>query len=296
MISQSTKTNIIIIASLFLAISSSWFLAKRNDPAARNKTNITAMRIVSGYAAFTEILIAIDIKDRIVAANSADAKELQVPSIGSHMKPDIEAIIAARPDLVILSSRRPQLVEILRDKLVDTKILIVAEYPHTVDDTFKFIQKLGRLTKTENKANMLVEQAEFSLQAIDNAVAAVPESKRPIVFLEVRNSPSLLTCGKDSIAYDIIRRAGGIPAFTLSGSVLHIDIEDLIVAKPDFYIQQYGAMNRNPPPPSQHQIIGELACVKNGSVLKIDEKLISRPGPRVTAAIIKLHKELYNGK
>ncbi len=296
MISQSHRTNIIILASLLLAVSSSWFLAKHNVTKTRNKVNFTAHRIVSGYAAFTETLIAIGVKDHIVAANRAEAKKLQIPSIGSHMKPDIEAIIATHPDIILLSSRRPQLVETIRNKLANTDILIVAEYPHTVDDTLKFIKKLGQLTKSENRANLIVKHAKSLLESVDKVVASVPESERPIVFLEVRNAPSLLTCGKDSIAYDIIRRAGGIPVFTLPGSVINVDIEDLIVAKPDLYIQQHGVMNRNPLPPQEHQVIGSLPCVQKGRVLKIDEKLISRPGPRVAEAVLKIHKELYNGK
>ncbi len=291
---QARNTNIIIFSALILAVLTSWYIAQKNISNRKKNPTNTIKRIVSGYTAFTEILIAIGGKDMIVAATKDDARKLKIKSIGSHMKPDIEAIISAHPDLVILSSLRPQLVEVLKNKLANSNTRIIAEHPHTIEQTFSFIKKLGTLINKSKEAELIVKQAELSLADIDKIVATIPEEKRPVVFLEVRNSPSLLTCGKDSIAYDIIKRAGGIPAYSIPGTVIHTDVESLIISNPSLYIQQYGAMNRNPIPPSHHQVIKTLECVKKGRILKISEKIMSRPGTHVAEAVIKIHKELYN--
>lgn len=284
----------IIAASLTAAVLCSWFWSQYGgESVVYGERKAPAKRIVSGYTAFTEILIALGAENRIVAATTRDAAMLSIASIGSHMKPDIEAIVACRPDLVLLSSRRPALVEQVKTKLSGLEAAVFTAHPTTVDDALDLINSLGSLTNKKDTAAGLIRDARVRLESVAVKIANVPESERPLVFLEVRSSPSLLSCGKESIAYDIIRRAGGRPLCTLAGSVVRMDIEAVIDGRPDFYIQQTGAMNRNPQDLTKHQILGSLECIREGRFVRMDEALISRPGPRVAEAVEKVYGILY---
>lgn len=284
----------IIAVSLTAAVLCSWFWSQHGGgPVVYGKRETSAVRIVSGYTAFTEILTALGAENRIVATTTRDAAILNIASIGSHMKPDIEAIVACRPDLVLLSSRRPALVEQVKIKLSGLEAAVFTSHPITVDDVLDLINSLGNLTNKEDTAAGLIRDAKVKLESVAGKIANIPEAERPLVFLEVRSSPSLLSCGTESIAFDIIRLAGGRPLCTLAGTVVRVDIEAVIDGRPDFYIQQVGAMNRNPQDLTKHQILGSLECIREGRFVRMDEALISRPGPRVAEAVEKVYGILY---
>lgn len=290
----SSKSSGVILMALLIAAGSSWLLVRSEENTrSGQKESGLALRIVSGYSAFTELLSAMGAEDCIVAATTQDAVALEVKSIGSHMRPDIEAIAAAGSDLVLLSSRRGRVVEVVKNKLAGTGAVVLSAHPATVEETLVLITRLGDLTHRIGEADRLVMRARKILKPIKNSVAEIPEEKRPVVFLEVRSFPSLLTCGSDSVAHDIIRKAGGRPLCGLAGSVVHTDVETLVAGNPDLYIQQIGPMNRDPDDPSMHQVIGSLPCVRAGRVIKMEEKLISRPGPRVAEAVLKVYETLY---
>lgn len=313
------KTNSIILAALAAALVSSYLWSKddglsRSRPPRRmdlpraqtpDVLSVTdglgrrvavktpVKRIVSGYTAFAEILDALGATDRIVGATTQDADRLNVKSIGSHIKPDIEALVACKPELVLLSSRRPAVVTEMEADISRTGAIVFPVHPVTVDEALSLVGLLGDLTGLENEADKIIAAASAQLRAVDERIRAVPEAGRPKVFLEVRSGLSLLTCGRDSVAFDVIRRAGGRPVCRMPGTVVRVDTEAVVDGKPDWYIQQLGVMNRKPIELPGHPVLGELSCVKEGRHARIEEALLSRPGPRVAQAVARIHEILY---
>ena len=58
-------------------------------------------RLVSLYGGLSEILIALGLKDRIVAHIQGDESLTNIPTVGTHLQPNVEMILALKPDLVV---------------------------------------------------------------------------------------------------------------------------------------------------------------------------------------------------
>jgi len=68
-----------------------------------------ARRVIPLYGAFAEMLYAIGAGATVAARTQADRFPpdlLQLPSVGTHMKPNVEMILGLKPDLVIQSAGR----------------------------------------------------------------------------------------------------------------------------------------------------------------------------------------------
>src|SRR5712671_8065591 len=80
-------------------------VAVTDDASRRVTLAAPARRVVSLLPSFTEILFAIGAGDRLVGRTTwcdYPPEARQVPSVGDGINPNLEAVVAARPDLVVL--------------------------------------------------------------------------------------------------------------------------------------------------------------------------------------------------
>jgi iron complex transport system substrate-binding protein len=103
-----------------------------------------ARRIISLYGAYSEILFAMGLEDRLVARTRADLFPpaiLSKPSVGTHLRPNMELVLGLQPDLIIQASGRKYGHEVIRQ--IAEKGLIVASFqPTTFEELFSVIQRL----------------------------------------------------------------------------------------------------------------------------------------------------------
>ena len=256
-----------------------------------------AQRIISLYGAYSEILFAIGAGDRLVARTRADKTPpaiLEKPSVGTHLRPNMELVLGLQPDLIIQAEGRKHGHEVLRQ--LQQKGLTVAIFqPRNFAELFSVIERLGVLTGQEANAQGLVNGQRSRLQQIDRKLAK--SNDRPKVFFEVRY-PNLLGAGQGSIVNDVILKAGGVNCLPNEKKLVRINIETLIDYNPDVYVVQRGPMNRNPGNPESRPNFQVLKAVQQGRVFFVDEYLFSRPGPRSVEAVEKLagylHPDLNN--
>lgn len=275
-----------ILALLFFNIS----CTKEDKNNSKAKVGV---KIVSTYSAYTEILNSLGAGSSIVGATKNDARLLNVKSIGTHLAPSLEAIISCNPDVVLLSRYREEHTLRLTESLEKIGVKVLSLKPSTIDETLLVIDTLGKLSGYQNEATKLIKNILDDVEFIKSKVMNLSDSSKKRVFLEVRSEPNMLTCGKKSIAYDIIKMAGGIPVFEQQKKVLPVSIEKLYDLNIDFYFQQKGIMNKNPVNPGEIEQLKQLSSIKNGEFAVIDEKLISRPGPRIGEAVKVIYKNLY---
>src|SRR5438105_6958908 len=82
------------------------------SPTARRPDSRPAQRIVSLLPSFTEILFDIGAGDRVVGRTTwcdYPPAALAVPSVGDGIPPNIEAVAARNPDLVVLYNSGPNI-------------------------------------------------------------------------------------------------------------------------------------------------------------------------------------------
>lgn len=251
-----------------------------------------AQRIIPLYGAFSEVLFSIGAGDRVIARTQADkypAEIEQLPSVGTHMKPNIELILGLKPDLVIMSSsRRDETPEISR--LLDSGIPVAIFSPKTFDEIFAVTERLGTLCGKTEEALKLNASLRKRLDAVKTKLAGLEKKQR--VFFEIRSEP-LTGAGRGSIVDEIISAAGGENVLTKEKGIVKYSVEALLFDNPDAYVVQEGPMNKSPLDPSKRAHFDQLKCVREGRVIKADELVFSRPGPRCIDAVESLAAALY---
>ena len=239
-----------------------------------------ATRVVALYGAFNEILAGMGMADRIVARTEADATPPSIaalPVIGTHMRPNLERVLAVKPDLVLQMAGRgeaEQAVEALSRLGVPVAVFSVTDFP----GLYAAILRIGTLTGAKKAAGRLVAALQDRLAALAAKAAKAEGKARPKVFFEVR-SGSLLAAGKGSMVDAVIAAAGGENAVTAEKKIVRLSDEELLRLAPDVCLTQRGPMNPEARPMTERPEYAALPCVKNGRAYIVDEALYSRPGP-----------------
>ncbi len=251
-----------------------------------------ARRVVALYGAFNEILVEMGLGGRIVARTKADGDlpaVADLPSIGTHMRPNEEMIVGLGPDLVLQMSGRKeasQAVEALRARGV-----AVAEFaPGGFAELFAAVRAIGALTGEPAAAAALTERMRARLDAVAQRLRAATD--RPRVFFEIR-AQSLLAAGPGGIVDEVIGLAGGENAVRDGRRIVRLGEEAVYGLDPDVYVVQRGPMNPDPAPPAGRPLYSRLRAVLRGRVLTVDEQLFSRPGPRSVLAVEQLAAFLH---
>lgn len=244
-------------------------------------------RIISLYGGLTEILSALGAGNRLVARTQGDETIKDIPTVGTHLQPNVEMILALKPDLVVQGGVAKGMPALKRLESAGVSVAMFA--PHDFAGLFSTITRLGALTGQTEAAAALNRSMQAQLGAVAERVAGRP---RPRVFFEVREL-NLLAAGQGSLVNDIITRAGGDNLVASPQKLTLYSLEALIKANPDVYIIQKGPMNRSPEDIYKRPYFQELKAVKTHRVLVVDESLYSRPGPRSGEAVAELARFLH---
>lgn len=250
-------------------------------------------RIVSLYGAFTETLWELGAGPRLVARTKNDTSGPgmeSLPSVGTGLRPNVEYLLALRPDLVVSRASRAsrETLQALRAR----GLTVAAFDPRSLEDLYDTVRRLGDLAGRPVQATALADRLRRGVARATAVAAGVPEDRRPRVLYEIRADP-LTVAGVGGLVHELIRAAGGIDATENPKKLFLLDVEALLRMDPDAYVVQEGPMNRNPVPPAARPHFQTLRSVREGRVLTVDEKLFSRPGPRVAEAVEVLGRFLY---
>lgn len=242
-----------------------------------------ARRILPLYAALSENLVAMGLDDRLVGRTlSDDVAPGHLPTVGTHMRPNLELISGVKPDLVLLLEGREEagLAALSLQRLgIPVARFRIASFP----DLFSCLERLGILCGEPEAAARLTADIHSRLEAVERRMAIYP--RRPTVFFEIRH-PNLLGAGGGNMLTDIIRKAGG--ENILSGypeRMVRLSEEMLVLRNPDIYLIQQGPMNKSPAPLESRPHFRELGAARNRLCYMVPEESFSRPGPQSVAAV-----------
>ncbi len=247
-------------------------------------------RIISYLPSNTETLFAIGAGDRIVGVdNFSDvpvaAKDL--PKVGD-LKPNMEAIAALRPDLVITMGRSPDLVTLLEPLRVPVIVLEYKDLSGTLDN----FALLGRATGTESAASALAERVRGRIEGVRLRTANVT---RPRVYYEVDGSDPArpFTVGPGSYIDEMVRIAGGINVMSDAPSAFpQVSLEAILAKDPQVIVVGFASGDAVQAFRARPGWAG-MAAVQRGDVRVIDGARLSRPGPRVAEALEQLADVLH---
>jgi len=262
-------------------------------------------RIISLAPSNTEILFAVGAGDKVVGVTnqcnyphnfSAWIKAGNLTSLGDYWTPNIEAIIAIKPDLILAAFAQEEVVNALRG--MGYKVLVLD--PDNIDDILKDILLVGRATDRDVEAAILVNNLRRRIDAVVSKVSGA--MSRPKVYYEVWYDP-IWSVGSEGWENELIEKAGGINIFADQRlKYLEASSEAIIENNPDIIIFP---LSRGAAPPfwgsldqvKQRPGWDAINAVQNDGLYTIDEDIISRPGPRMVDALEILfriiHPELF---
>jgi len=261
----------------------------RDDFGAAVNVAAPPRRIVSLNPTTTEVLFAIGAGSRLVGRSMYDAfpeSALAVPNLGAALRPNVEAIIGAKPDLVLLyaSQDNRDASERLRQAGIATAALRIDSIAQFERDT----RLIGRITGDSVRANMVVDSVRATL---DRVRAATRSLARPTVFFHTWDRP-LITIGGGSFLNELVDIAGGRNVYgDLPGPSGIVTVEDVVRRNPDYvFASPITAKNLRADPRWQ-----ALPAVRAGHVLVFDTLVVGRPSVTLGAAARSLADLLHPG-
>ena len=257
-------------------------------------------RIVSTAPSLTEILFALGLDDRTVGvSNDSDypPEAANKKKVGTFWQPNMEAIIAAKPDLVATLGFNQQ--RNLAERLGRIGYGSLTMRIEKISELFDAIAKVGCATNTDAQAESLVSDMKEKLQDLSASAA----TRRKIRVLFVVQREPLRVAGRDTFVNEMIELAGGESAI---GPTLHKyppnGAEQVIACAADVIIEP--TMTAEDVIKQRQKAIHywsrfkNVPAVKNNRIYVIDGDLVSRLGPRIcegTETITKcLRPELFS--
>ncbi len=235
-------------------------------------------RIVSLNPSTTELLFAIGAGSRLVGRTTYDMWPVAaraIPDLGPGLRPNVEAVLAAHPDLVVLYASDDN-----RDAARRLRAAGVATAAFRVDRVADFERvtlALGALTGDSVAARTTVDSVRRTLDRVRTATASLP---RPTVFWPLYDQP-LLATGGGSYLNELIDVAGGSNVYGfMKEPSPRITFEDLLRRDPDVVLASPDSRARYLADPRWRS----LRAVREGRLLAVDTMLVLRPGPRLGEA------------
>lgn len=234
-------------------------------------------RIVTLLPSLTESVCTLGACDRLVGVDRYSnwpAPVRALPQVGGGIDPNVEAVVALKPDVVLLakSSRVTERLEALGVKVV------VLE-PKNHGDVRRVLDTLGRILGTGD-AQRVWRTIDASVSA---AAQSLPESvKHTRVYFEVNNGP--YAAGESSFIGETLARLGVkniVPASL--GPFPKLNPEFVVRADPDLImVGERSGQGMEQRPGWSH-----IKAVRNGRICRFtpdESDVLVRPGPRMGEA------------
>lgn len=250
-------------------------------------TGRTFTRIVALEPATTEILFALGAGTRLVGRTRFDLypdSARLVPDLGDGIRPNIEALIAAKPDLVVLyasSDNAPT-----AGRLRALGIAAVGFRSDRIEGFGRIAMALGRLVGDTARAVVVRDSVFRTLEAVRRATRNAP---RPSVLMPVWHNP-LYVIGGTSFMHELVTIAGGRNVYgDIEAPSPQVTFEDVVRRDPDVVLVGPAGRARLLANPGWQV----LRAVREGRVLPYDTLVTGRPGVRLGEAAVSLAKLLH---
>ena len=251
-----------------------------------------AARVVSLVPSHTETVCALGACDRLVGRDTWSdhpSSVLALPAVGSAFAPDLEAIVALRPDLVLVDEYSGA-----HEVLERLGLVVYAGTPQRLDEVFEVIERLGTLLGADTQAAVLGGRLRGELAGV---AAVVAGRARPTVFYEI--DPSPYSVGPAGYLGALIALAGADNVVAAGlGDFPLIDPEYVGAADPQVIVladAPYGvdlaALRARPG-------WAGIAAVRSGRVIEVTAEqgdVLSRAGPRLGEAALLLARWFHPG-
>lgn len=251
-------------------------------------------RVVSISPSTTEALFAIDAGALVVGRSKycdypKDVEKL--PAVGGFADPNVEAILALAPTLVVGAHgpAGPALEEKLKAHGVATF------FPET--ESFaqieSMLKELGDRLDRAAAARASIDRIESARARVKGVVASRPRVKVALLF----DVNPIVAAGPGGFPDELLREAGGDNVVTSGGAYPTVSLEHLLKHQPDVLLD--GASDGEAGGASRvlalkdAQGYRDLEALKHGRVKLVSTGSVLRPGPRIGEGLVAIARALH---
>ncbi|HWP59035.1 MAG TPA: cobalamin-binding protein [Candidatus Acidoferrales bacterium] len=258
--------------------------------AARTPAISSPRRIVSLAPSVTETLFALGANDRLVGVTTycdypPAAKRL--PKIGTFMNPNVELVVAQRPDLVIAVPERADREKLGILEQVGLKVLVLRV--SNLSEVLGAIRALAQLTERREQGERLIRAIESEIHAVRRRIDGAVRRR---VLMLVGTNP-LVAVGPGSYVDELIRLAGGENVAGSAGVPWPlVNVEFVLTQAPEVIIEAGMGSERGQAAQRWANLDG-IPAVKNGRVVSYVSDKILRPGPRAGEALGEIARLIH---
>jgi len=244
-------------------------------------------RIVSLNPATTDLIFALGAGDRLVGRTHWDVypeAAKAVRDLGSGIRPNVEAVLGVRPDLVILYASKDNRAAAseLRTAGVNTLSLKIDH----IADFYYASRTIGRLLGDSARGAIVADSVERTLKRVR---ATTQSLDKPTVFWHIWDAP-LITIGRGSYMNELIEIAGGRNIYgDVDQTSPAVSIEDVLKRNPRYIITgPEGSLKIMKDPRWS-----EAPAVRDRRILVVDTAIVGRPSVRLGEAAESIARLLH---
>ena len=255
-------------------------------------------RIVTIAPNSAEIICALGACESIVGVSKFcvyPPELLDRPRVGGLFDPDLEKIIALRPDLIVLRGRSESAEHLAAER----EIAIYHDRTEALPDVETCVVELGQRLGREKEADHLVKAFRRRIDTIRQRVA---NKRRPRVLLTISRQPdrlaNLLTSGKGTFLDEMLGIAGGSNVFGHLGMAYpQVSPEGIVTRRPEVIIELMPEVKLTEELKrqmlDQWKTLESIPAVSNSRVFFVTDENALIPSPRYVEIIERVSRILH---
>jgi len=246
-----------------------------------------ARRVVSLAPSSTELLFALGAGEQVVGRTTwckYPPAALAVPVVGDGLNPNLEAVAARRPDLVVLY--RSPLNETAAAQLARIAIPAVLVKQDRLEDVARAARLLGTLTGHAAAGDSIAT-------AVDTALRTAPPSSRHVrlAFLVWDNPPMVI--GRGSYLDQLAGLAGAVNVFRdIAAASATVSLETIAARDPEVIVVLDDSTPAPAPAYTARPEWQAVRAVRQRRFLQLPAAVFGRPSPRTAEAVAELRRRL----
>ncbi len=249
-------------------------------PTANQVNGDAPQRIVSLSPTHTEILYALGAGDQVVAVDSMSnypAESASVLTDISAYEPNVEAISALEPDLVVIGDDFSGLAEQLSMIGIESW---VSPAPMTLDEAYEQIIDLGKVVGHADEAQSLTQKMQDDISGI---VDAVEISATPISYYHELDDTYYSVTGNTFIGsiYELFGMRNIADATEGDSDYPQLSAEFIVSQDPNVIFLADVNLGVTAETVAARPGWSGLSAVVSGNIVAIDDDIASRWGPRL---------------
>lgn len=247
------------------------------------------MRIVSLAPSVTETLFALGAGPHVVGVSQYCDYPPQVrdlPRVGSFLSPNLEAILALRPSLIVGLELSSNVRQIRALNSMGYPVLLVSD--DSLQEIEDSIETIGAQIGRQRDANQLVAQIKGQIAAVQERLADVQPER---ALMLVGHQP-IVAVGTGTYLDELIRIARADNIAEAAGEQWpHLSMEFIIAMRPQVILD--GAMGTDPASSDFWQKYPTIPAVRDHRVIGYPQDPMLHAGPRVGQSLEMIARMIH---